>query len=154
MAANQHMAVNHRTVIIPNGVFGSSRHYKNHDPKRIQHVHITEQHVQLQMKESDHAQALLEFETYLTHFQQQVDSNNEELQYNAYERVEYERDYTVIRFFLTAEQYFGHRFLEMNEMELVIDALYYQLYKGITPSVTFEYIDSETYLELGKMSYP
>ena len=154
MASNYPIAAEHVLVIIPNGVFGATAQYKNHDPQRIKHVHITKEYVQLHMDKKDHAQAIVEFETYLLHFQQQIDSEYKELQYDAYERVEYDQHYAHICFYLTAEQYFQHRFLEMNELELVIDALHYQLYKGLTPSVTFQYIDSETQLELGKISYP
>lgn len=154
MTANQNMAVDNVTVIIPNGVFGAVQQYKNHDPKRIQQVHITAQQVQLQMTKVHYEQALAEFEEYLYHFQQQIAHDSEDVQYSAYERVEYSEDYRTIRFYLTADQYFQHRFLEINELELVIDALYYQLYKGVQPSVTFEYVDVETHSELGKMSYP
>ena len=154
MVGNVNMTASYVTVIIPNGVFGTSTQYKNHDPKRIQHVEIVGDEVQLYMTKEHREQAIAEFESYLTLFQQQVDVGEIELLYGAYERIEYEEHYLIIRCYLTSEQYFEYGFLAINETELVIDAMYYQLYKGLTPSITFEYIDVETNAQLGQIQYP
>lgn len=154
MGRNQHMTVPYVTVTIPNGIFGSSQQYKNHDPKRIQHVEIISDEVHLYMTKEHREQAIAEFESYLTLFQQQVDIGEIELLYGAYERIDYDEHYRIIRCYVTAEHYFNCGFLAINETEIVIDAMYYQLYKGLTPSVTFEYIDIETNAQLGQMQYP
>lgn len=140
-------------VAIPDGVLGAAKEFRNFDPNRIQSFTIEKNRILLSMK-------LLDFELSIREFKSTIEAFYDEVHNGSSEEVEvftdfmYDDDLRVLQCFVEGERYLTDISFEIIEASLVIDALYYQLYLGLQPKVTVQYIHGHTKKLLAKKEFP
>ncbi|KFL43358.1 hypothetical protein CH76_07365 [Lysinibacillus sp. BF-4] len=126
-------------VKIPNGVVGDIHSFRNYDPLRIKRYAIQQEQLCLVMTEKDRRQALEEFKQISYTFYDAVQAQQLP-EVMAYSNVIFEDELTVFTFYMKKANYKADLLTAIIEPTLLIDAFYYQLYRGITtPQITIRY---------------
>ncbi|MFJ7735333.1 hypothetical protein ACIQ2D_03225 [Lysinibacillus sp. NPDC097287] len=156
-AADQEVCASRNTtfveVAIPDGVVGAAKDFRNFDPNRIQSFTVEKSRVLLRMN-------LLDFELSIREFKSTIEAFYDEVHNGSSEEVEvftdfiYDDNLRILQCYVKGERYLTDISSEIIEASLVIDALYYQLYRGLHPKVTVQYIHGHTKKLLAEKEFP
>lgn len=130
-------------VEIPDGVVGATEEFRNFDPNRIQSFTVEKNRVLLRMNLVDFEQSLREFKSTIEAFHDEVHNGSSE-EVEVFTGFIYDDDLRLLQYFVEGEHYLTDISSEIIEASLVMDALYYQLYRGLKPKVVVQYIDGHT----------
>lgn len=140
-------------IIIPNNIVGLVDNFKNYDPKRIKRYDIEKDCVKLQMLQSDRACAMNDYLGTLRAFRNEV-AKGEINEVEMYDRVVFDENIEYLDFYMRQCNYKTDIITPIVESELVIDGLYYQLYKGLEPGITVRYFSVDGAVQYAETKYP
>lgn len=139
-------------VAIPDGVVGATEKFRNFDPNRIQSFRVEENRVLLRLNLADFEQSLHEFKSTIEAFHYEVHHGTSE-EVEVFTGFMYDDQLRTLQFFVEGEQYLDDISSEIIEASLVMDAFYYQLYRGLQAKVIVQYIDGHSIKLLAKKEY-
>ncbi|MFJ7949961.1 hypothetical protein ACIQZG_00365 [Lysinibacillus sp. NPDC096418] len=156
-AADQEVSTCPNTTIvefaIPDGVVGATEKFRNFDPKRIRSFKVEKNRVLLCMNLLDYELSIREFKSTIEAFYDEVHNGSSE-EVEVFTDFIYDNDLRILQCFVEGERYLTDISSEIIEASLVIDALYYQLYFGLHPKVTVQYIHGYTKTLLAEKVFP